>query len=92
MDFAVTVVNPTVRAALSVVGLLPTPQLRTAALMALLGTEVTQRAKEHPAMLDHRHHRLASGSRSWSTSTGPPVELPRFSAPGRSHQDEKREW
>ena len=49
MDWAVTVVNPTVRVALSVVGLLPTPQLRTAALLAVLRVEVTQRsAKEHP--------------------------------------------
>ncbi len=39
MNFAVTVVNP----ALSVVGVLPTPQLRTAALLAVLRTEVTQR-------------------------------------------------
>jgi hypothetical protein len=44
MDWAVTVVNP----ALSVVGLLPTPQLRTAGLLALLRTEVTRRSgKEH---------------------------------------------
>ncbi len=48
MNWAVTVVNP----ALSIVGLLPTAQLRTAALLAVLRTEVTQRAKEHPAMSD----------------------------------------
>jgi rubredoxin len=53
MDWAVTVVNPTVRVVLSVVGLLPTPQLRTAALLAVLRTEVTQRsAKEHHPMPD----------------------------------------
>ena len=45
MHWAVTaVVNP----ALSLVALLPTPQLRTAALLAVLRTEVTQRSgKEH---------------------------------------------
>ena len=44
MSWAVSVVNP----ALSVIGLLPTPQLRTAALLALLRTEVTRRSgKEH---------------------------------------------
>ncbi len=44
MHWAVTVVNP----ALAIVGLLPTPQLRTAALLAVLRTEVTQRSgKEH---------------------------------------------
>jgi hypothetical protein len=49
MHWAVTVVNP----ALSVVGLLPTPQLRKAALVAVLRTEVTQRsAKEHHPMPD----------------------------------------
>jgi hypothetical protein len=38
------VVNP----ALSIVGLLPTPQLRTAVLMTILRTEVTRRSgKEH---------------------------------------------
>ncbi len=52
LHWVTTVVNPTLRVALPVVGLLPTPHQRTAALMALLGTEVTQRAKEHPAMLD----------------------------------------
>ncbi len=45
LDFACTVVNPTVRAALSVVALLPTPHQRTAALLAVLRTEVTQRAQ-----------------------------------------------
>jgi hypothetical protein len=44
MDWAVTVVNPTVRVALSIVGLLPTPQLRTAALLAVLRTDVRQRS------------------------------------------------
>jgi ribosomal protein L37AE/L43A len=49
MHWAFTVVNPTVRVALSIVGLLPTPQLRTAALLAVLRSEeVTQRSgKEH---------------------------------------------
>jgi hypothetical protein len=46
-----TVVNPALRVALSIVGLLPTPQLRTAALLTILRTEVTQRsAKEHHPM------------------------------------------
>jgi hypothetical protein len=45
LHWATTVVNP----ALSIVGLLPTPQLRTAAFLALLRTEVTQRSgKGHP--------------------------------------------
>ncbi len=44
LDCAVTVVNP----ALSLVGVLPTPALRTAALLAILRTEVTRRSgKEH---------------------------------------------
>ena len=43
-------VNPTVRAALSVIDLLPTPTQRTAALLAVLRTEVTRGAeKETPA-------------------------------------------
>jgi ribosomal protein L37AE/L43A len=44
--WATTVVNP----ALSLVGLLPTPQLRTAAFLAVLRTEVIQRSgkdKDH---------------------------------------------
>ncbi|MGH3886225.1 MAG: hypothetical protein ACRDSZ_06595 [Pseudonocardiaceae bacterium] len=41
MHWATTVVNP----ALSIVGLLRTPQLRTAALLAILRTEVTQRSE-----------------------------------------------
>lgn len=50
LDWAVTVVNPTLRVALSSVGLLPTPQLRTVALLDVLRTEVTQRSeKEYPA-------------------------------------------
>ncbi len=40
MHWATTTVNP----ALSILGLLPTPQLRTAALMATLRTEVTRRS------------------------------------------------
>jgi hypothetical protein len=45
LHWATTVVNP----ALSIIGLLPTPQLRTAALLAVLRTEVTRRSgKEHP--------------------------------------------
>jgi ribosomal protein L37AE/L43A len=40
MHFAVTVVNP----ALSLVGVLPTPALRTAALLAVLRTEGTHRS------------------------------------------------
>jgi hypothetical protein len=40
LHWATTVVNP----ALCLVGVLPTPQLRAAALLALLRTEVTQRS------------------------------------------------
>ncbi len=40
MHWATTVVNP----ALSIVGVLPTPQLRTAALLAVLRAEVTRRS------------------------------------------------
>jgi hypothetical protein len=40
-----TVVNPVLRVALSIVGLLPTPQQRTAALLDVLHAEVTQRAQ-----------------------------------------------
>jgi ribosomal protein L37AE/L43A len=44
LQWATTVVNP----AMSIVGLLPTPQLRTAALPATLRTEVTHHSgKEH---------------------------------------------
>lgn len=44
MHWATTVINP----ALSLLGVLPTPQLRTAAFLAVLRTEVTQRsAKGH---------------------------------------------
>ncbi len=52
LHWATTVVNPTLRAALSVVGLLPTPQLRTAALLAVLRTEVTQRAQAREHTMD----------------------------------------
>lgn len=38
-------VNPTLRIALSIVALLPTPQLRTAALLDVMRAEVTQRAQ-----------------------------------------------
>lgn len=49
LHWATTVINPTLRVALSIVGLLPTPALRTAALLAVLRTEVAQRSgKEHP--------------------------------------------
>jgi hypothetical protein len=41
MDWATAVVNP-----LSIVGVLPTPQLHTAALLAVLRTEVTRRSRE----------------------------------------------
>ena len=44
LHWATTVVNPTLRVALSIVGLLPTPQ-RTAALLDVLHAEVTQRAQ-----------------------------------------------
>ena len=53
LDWAVTVVNPTVRAALDVIGLLPTPNLRSAALLAVLRAEVRQRSgKEYHPMPD----------------------------------------
>lgn len=49
MHWACTVVNLTVRVALSIVSTLPTPQLRTAALLAVLRADVRQRsAKEQP--------------------------------------------
>jgi ribosomal protein L37AE/L43A len=51
MHWAITVVNPTVRVALSIVGLLPTPQLRTAALLAVLRSEVTQRSGKGPGTM-----------------------------------------
>ncbi|MGH3776527.1 MAG: hypothetical protein ACRDRR_12485 [Pseudonocardiaceae bacterium] len=41
LGWATTVVNPALSIALSIVGLLPTPALRTAAFLAVLGTEVT---------------------------------------------------
>jgi hypothetical protein len=41
MHWATTVINPT----LSIVGLLPTSQLRTATLLAVLRTEVAQHAQ-----------------------------------------------
>ncbi|MGH3896918.1 MAG: hypothetical protein ACRDTA_01440 [Pseudonocardiaceae bacterium] len=44
LDFAGTTVHP----ALSIVSLLPTPQLRTAALMAVLRTEVHRRSGKDP--------------------------------------------
>ena len=44
LHWAPTMVNP----ALSIVGLLPTPQLRTAALMAILHTEVIHRLGKGP--------------------------------------------
>jgi ribosomal protein L37AE/L43A len=50
MNWAATVVDPVLRVALSVVGLLPTPQQRTAALLAVLRTEVTQRSGKEPTM------------------------------------------
>lgn len=44
MQCACTVVNP----ALDIIGVLPTPELRTAAFLALLRTEVARRSgKEH---------------------------------------------
>jgi ribosomal protein L37AE/L43A len=49
LHWATTVINPILRVTLSVVGLLPTPQQRTAALLAVLRTEIIQRAqaREH---------------------------------------------
>ena len=44
LHWVATVVNPTLRVALSIVGLLPTPQQRTAALLDVLRTEVTHRS------------------------------------------------
>ena len=51
LHWVTTVVNPTLRVALSVVGLLPTPQLRTAALLAVLHTEVTRRSRKGPGTM-----------------------------------------
>jgi hypothetical protein len=49
MHWCMTVVNPGLRAALDVIGLLPTPALRTAALLDVMRTDVRQRsAKECP--------------------------------------------
>jgi hypothetical protein len=45
LHWVTTVVNPALRVALSIVGLLPTPQQRTAALLDVLHAEVTQRAQ-----------------------------------------------
>lgn len=49
LHWCTTVVNPTLRTALSIIRLLPTPAMRTAALLAAMRTEVTQRAqtREH---------------------------------------------
>ncbi|MGH3755326.1 MAG: hypothetical protein ACRDRP_22045 [Pseudonocardiaceae bacterium] len=49
MHWAITVANPALRVALSIIGLLPTPQQRTAAVLAVMRAEITQRAqaKEH---------------------------------------------
>ncbi len=49
LHWCTTVVNPVLRVALSIVGLLPTPQQRTAALLAVMSAAVTQRAqaREH---------------------------------------------
>jgi transposase-like protein len=44
LHWATTMVNP----ALSIMGLLPTPQLHTAALMAILRTEVHRRSGKDP--------------------------------------------
>lgn len=53
MNWACMVVNPYVRAALAVVGLLPTPQQRTAALLDVMRAEVTRHSgKEHPGPLE----------------------------------------
>ena len=47
-NWATTVGNPTVRAALFVIGLLPTPQQRTTALLDVMRAEITRRSgKEH---------------------------------------------
>jgi ribosomal protein L37AE/L43A len=48
LHWATTTVNPALRVALSIIGLLPTPELRTSAFLATLRTEVTRRSgKEH---------------------------------------------
>ncbi|MGH4001131.1 MAG: hypothetical protein ACRDTJ_27145, partial [Pseudonocardiaceae bacterium] len=47
LHWATTVVNP----ARSIVGLIPTPQLRAAALRAILRTEVTRRSGKGPATM-----------------------------------------
>jgi hypothetical protein len=46
-NWATTVINPV----LSIVGLLPTPALRTVALLATLRTEVTRRSEERPSTM-----------------------------------------
>jgi hypothetical protein len=47
LHWATTVINP----ALAIVGLLPTPQLRTAAFLAALRTEVTRRSGKGPGTM-----------------------------------------
>jgi hypothetical protein len=44
LDFACTAVNPHLRIALSIVALLPTPQLRTTALLDVMRAKVTRRS------------------------------------------------
>jgi hypothetical protein len=46
LNWAVTVVNPP---ALSNIGVFPTPQLRTAAFLAILRADVTRRSAKDPA-------------------------------------------
>jgi hypothetical protein len=68
LHWATTVVNPTLRIALSIVALLPTPQLRTAALLDVMRAEVTQRAQAHdPRLVTHTRWRHLTGCPSSRT-------------------------
>jgi hypothetical protein len=51
LHWATTTVNPALRVALSIIGLLPTPELRTSAFLATLRTEVTHRSGKRPGTM-----------------------------------------
>lgn len=78
LHWATTVVNPVLRVALSIVGLLPTPQQRTAALLAVLRTEVAQRSGKDPTMvsaLGGAVHLLPAGEVFWQGYPSTPVAV-----------------
>jgi hypothetical protein len=50
LHWATTVVNPALRVALSIIGLLPTPELSTSAFLAALRTEVARRSGKEYTM------------------------------------------